>query len=473
MILLNTCPEQKFTGDFPGVTIINCDTRPSSLGAARNLAISHAKDGILITADDDDLYHSNHTSNYLRHFEDGIDWVWLDRQFVAEKFTIQKFYQGQMPCFAFTKKAWEAVKYSELLTVGEDRQFIGQVAAKFKGVKTNLADEEVSYIYSWNNQVHHVSGLGDDKPGQQKAHDRIAEDLKARFIAGTEQRGEIRLQPTMTHNPDKMISEFLSQRAAGSPKKDVCIVQLGRYGDLANILPICKHIAEQYATPYLMVSREFASILDGVSYVKPEIVDLDYSRLQAALGLANKKFQLVIRAQIYGRHWEQNHTTESYSIEMWKDSGFIHKFYDKSFKLIFDKRSATRENALYEKLKSDRPLLLVQTTAAVSSPFPFGVKLLAMIREQCQQFNIVDLASLKCERIYDTIGLMDRAAGLVTCDSAMAHISAASKVKTLAITNPVPWAGSSLRCNCVFKKNYTEVELNPSEIISAINALTL
>jgi hypothetical protein len=160
-------------------------------------------------------------------------------------------------------------------------------------------------------------------------------------------------------------------------------------------------------------------------------------------------------------------------MEMWKELGFLREFKNPDFQLVFDRRNLAREAALYEKLKSDKPMLLVQVTAGVSSPFPFGVKLLAMIREQCPQFNIVDLASLKCERIYDTIGLMDRAVGLVTCDSAMAHMSAASKVKTLAITNPVPWAGSSLRCNCVFKWNYTEAGSNPGEIINAINGLTI
>ena len=94
-----------------------------------------------------------------------------------------------------------------------------------------------------------------------------------------------------------MINRFMNHTDVLEPKRPaVCVVELGRYGDIINILPACKHIAENYQPPHLMVSHaEFARMSsDGVSYVIPEIVDISYDKLVSGMAMAKKKFPIVL-----------------------------------------------------------------------------------------------------------------------------------------------------------------------------------
>jgi len=459
LLILNTCPQQTLYGDFQNVKIINLKERPISLGAARNIAVEHADGTHIVTYDDDDIFGENHLRNFAAGFEGGHNWVHLDKQFFCEQFKISKIVGGQMPCFAFTKKAWEKVgKYSDKFTVGEDRNFVGRLTSQLSGRVFNLVDNEISFFYSWGNGSHHVSGMGEDKKGFQTAHDRIAEDLRRRIRVGSEKTGDIILKPFLEHDPKKMMQDFMdAYNQKKNHKWPVCIVELGRFGDIVNILPICKHIAENYAKPHLMVSREFASVLEGVSYVIPEIVDIDYSRVLTAMDIARPKFPIVLQAQIYGKNYTPEKTCASYNVQSWKMLGFEHRFKDPSLDLVFDRRDAHREAQLVTKLSTDKPMLLVQVTSGVSSPFSGGVALLEEIKKAFgESLNVVDLDKVRAEKIYDIIGLMDNAIGLVSIDTALLHLAAASSVPVVALVNPQPWAGSMLRCNCFERITYAE-----------------
>lgn len=470
MLVLNTCPEQTLVGDFKGVKIINCRERPKSLGAARNLAIEHAEGTHLAVWDDDDAFSDSHLSNFAAGFEGGHDWVHLDRQFFCEKFKISKIVSGQMPCFAFTKKAWKEIGgYSEEFTVGEDRNFIGRLTSSLSGRVFSLKDDEISFFYGWDNGSPHVSGLGVDRPGLQPAHERIADDFKRRVSLGMEKTGEIHLNPVLEHDPKQMVKDFMdSENQKHDQKLPVCIVMLGRYGDLAGILPICKHIAETYSKPHLMVAREFASILDGVSYVIPEIVDTAYDRLDGAMQTARRKFQIILRAQIWGRNHTQEKLTPSYCQESWRELGFLKDYHNPDFRLVFDRRDKRREEQLVAKLKTDKPMLLVNLKS-ISSPFPFGNELMSLVRHEfSDQFNIVDLTGVQCERIYDLVSLFDVAAGILTADTSTVHLATASNVKVILLSNPLPWAGTVPRCNCVERMSYDEAKAAPERVLNAI-----
>lgn len=474
LIVLNSFSGQKLQGNFPNVRIVNLDKRPSSLGVKRNMAIEMARGEVIVTWDDDDLYAPHHLENFGKHFKDGVEWVWQDLEFYAEGGVIKKTHQGQMPTFAFRKSAWEKVgKYGEL-TVGEDRSFVGKLT-ELPGVKTELNESEISFIYCWGNGSYHISGEGVDRPGLIPAHQRIEHDLHRRIRGGLERVGNIKLNPQLKTTPEEMIRRFFDRGVTlQESKPDVCIVELGRYGDLANILPVCRHIAENYTRPHVMVSREFASILEGVSYVVPEIVDIPYQQLSAAMKLAKERFKNVLRAQIYGlengKPMQQEKKCASFNRESWRMMGFQGKFDDKSFKLVFDLRNPAREDALWRSLKkTDKPALLIQVTKSASSPFPYGSTLRDKIHERfADRFEIIDLSTVIAERIYDLLGVIDRAAGLVSIDTALLHLSAASDTPVIALVNPMGWGGSELRCNCVARMTYTEVETSPDWLMEAI-----
>lgn len=471
LIICNSCVDQKLQFDHPKVKILNLESRPPSLGACRNIGVEAATGDIILTHDDDDRAISFHGSNFAEHFTDGIEWIWMENQFYAEKGKIIKRMSGSFNTLAFRKSAWKkAGKYNEL-SVGEDRHFAGRLTSMCEGKKISLPDDRTSFIYSWANNAYHISGHGVDTGALKPAYERVADDLQRRFKIGIEPKGVIYITPAEPQDLTLLVKDFMdAENAKNDQKLPVCIVMLGRYGDIANLLPICRHIAENYAKPHLMVAREFESILEGVSYVIPEVVDMHYDRLDSAMQMAQRRFPIVLRGQIWGKNHNQDKKTVSYNVESWRELGFLSRFNDPNFELVFDRRDAKREAQLVSKLTNDKPMLLVQVTGSISSPFQNGNEMLKVIQETFRDtLNIVDLGTVRAEKIYDIIGLMDKAVGMVAIDTAVLHLAAASTMPVVALVNPLPWAGSWLRCNCVERIGYAKA--TPEAVRSAIQKI--
>ena len=120
LIILNTFPQQQILAPFENVRVINLAERPASLGDARNMAIEAATGEVIVTWDDDDLFTANHLDNIgFPMSNPAVQWVWLDKQFYAEGHQILKVVDGQLPCLAFRKSAWEKAGKYVALTVGE------------------------------------------------------------------------------------------------------------------------------------------------------------------------------------------------------------------------------------------------------------------------------------------------------------------------------------------------------------------
>jgi glycosyltransferase involved in cell wall biosynthesis len=212
LVVLNTFPSQKLTGEFPGVRIINLDERPGSLGEARNIAIEEATGDVMVTFDDDDLYLPHHLSVFAERFE-GNDWLWATPQFWVLGQEIQSIVRGACPLFSFRKSAWLAVGGYPHLTVGEDAALISKITQQFKGSKVELEPEQITFGYNWGQSgVHHVSGEGSDVPEKMTAHDRAALALQDRVRRNQERTGTIVLHPNSTIDWSFKASAFLERQ---------------------------------------------------------------------------------------------------------------------------------------------------------------------------------------------------------------------------------------------------------------------
>lgn len=447
LVILNTCPQQTLSFEHPKVRVENCATRPKSLGDARNKAVSLSRFDHIVNFDDDDLCLPTMLSNYAKAFsENKVDWIRLNPTFYSEAFTIRGVFSTWINSVSFTRSAYNKVGgYSTELSVGEDRNLFSRLSSECVGV-TIETGERSPWVYSWNNGTYHASGHGDDKPGELTAWERCRIDLERRIQSGKEPVGVIKLVPKLEHDPIKMVDDWLQKQTKPQTNKPpICLVQLGRFGDIINMLPIAYHIAAQYDRPHFLVSKEFASILDGCSYVIPDVVDLRNDQINEALAIANRKYPFVINTQIWGTNFHPERHATAYNLESWQSAGFGHKFKDTDWYPVFDRRDHQKEEALAHKLLGHctKPVLLVNVTHAHSAPFPEGPQVLQQIKElYSERYDIVDIGPLRFDRIYELLTAIERSSCVISIDTALLHLTCATNTPLLALINPNPWVGS-------------------------------
>lgn len=464
MIVFNTAPQQKLelSEPVPGVKIINADSRMSSLGAARNLAIAMANGTHIVTWDDDDIYLPNYLETFAKYFaqSDQYQWVWAGRQFYSEKGRIIKLHQGTCNTLAFTKAAWEAAGYYSQINVGEDREFVARVTSKTPGLRADISPQETGFIYCWGNGVHHISGMGDDARTATNSWKRAEADFTHKLSRGILKPGKNVITPQWRQNYEALASEFLrKQNLIGEPIDGLGVVLLGRHGDIINALPILKRRHEEGKNPHLIVAEEFAGILDGVSYVKPFPVKLKVEDLNAAMSIARSRFTSVERLQIYGANYKQERLTESYNAETWREAGMLAEFRNPDLVPVFDRRDKAREAVALKKLfRTNKPKIVTNLTGGVTSSLPRGPAILAAIKsEYGSSYEVVEIGRIKLHRIYDTLAMLEQAALLVTVDTSTLHLAAATKTPVMALINGNQWLGSSIRFNSVAALRYTDV----------------
>ena len=237
------------------------------------------------------------------------------------------------------------------------------------------------------------------------------------------------------------------------------VVIPGRLGDIINVLPCVRDIAlKEGGKCAVVVSSEFASVLEGCSYAEAVVISSHFTDIQPAIAMAQAMFPRVLVAKINEKAIGTTAQCESFSEESWRQIGYLERYGD--LPLVFDRRSREREQTLRTETltrgNGKQPIALVNFTGK-SAPFDHGRQIVeAIFQRGCQ---VVDLGLIKAHRIYDLLGLMDAADLLVTCDTATLHLAAASGIPTINLIGdkPTRWHGSKPRNNSVREIRYSEL----------------
>jgi len=256
-----------------------------------------------------------------------------------------------------------------------------------------------------------------------------------------------------------------------------CFVELGRYGDIINLLPVLEDVARTRKRPVaLIVSDQFADLLEGVSYVVPIPMRLETADIQPAIKEARARFSNVIVSQVYANGWNPGKHCPSYNMDSWRLSGYLDRWADPDLKLNFDRRDYRRERSLIGKVwpTDGRPVVLVNLQAGHSSPF---AQWEACQRELMARWGetiaFVEIGKLRAGRIFDLVGLMELADGLVTIDTATLHLAAATSVDTIALLSAIgPWNQSTPRCRCPLAFPCDQWQTRIGDIHETILAMT-
>lgn len=254
-----------------------------------------------------------------------------------------------------------------------------------------------------------------------------------------------------------------------------CYLQLGKTGDLINALGFLWKEAQSGEKPKLIVSAEFAPLLDGVSYVESIIYNGPHYEIEKAIKTVGEVGGCVCSIQVNGpieqvRDYSyrpagtEHATTTSFQKEGWRLAGHLKDWDALAHKIVFDRRDSQREEALLSRVlpkKGGRPRKLILVSAhSASSPFPYKDLLWTLLRLKfCQGYQLVDLADVKAERFYDLLALYEKAAFLVAVDSAPLQLArAVPQLPVIALTQDKPalWNGSSWQPNWVWCCRYSD-----------------
>jgi len=236
-------------------------------------------------------------------------------------------------------------------------------------------------------------------------------------------------------------------------------LNLGRYGDIISFLPVLfNDFKENGEKPKLVVSDDYADILDGVSYVEPVVYKGPFEDISGALRFAKGLGSDVIASQVVGipdvvvsQVYGNAHTPkiicDSFQQDAWRLADRL-DLWPKQPPLVFDRRDYKREKKLLQGICTKKPWIVV-SSGGNSSPFPYNELLWEVLTNSLSAFHIVDLAKIKAERMYDLLAIMDHAntAAMILTDSGPLHLSYATQkpVHAVVTDSPLMWHGTAWR----------------------------
>lgn len=256
----------------------------------------------------------------------------------------------------------------------------------------------------------------------------------------------------------KLVSLFAGRRV---------YVQLGRVGDVLNVLPLLKRDADRGIRGTLVVAEEFAAVLEGVTYLNPAIWPGDFTDIvgagEYAGAIAKSEGAEVVVTQIYGEGLHGGETCSSFVRESWDRAPGSPPWG--SLPLVFDRRDLSREvgiaNSLLERArKTTATPYIVLALSGTSSPFRYNLDLIRYLRNKLgKTYAFVDVSGFTAPRFYDLLTLLEGAHALVTIDSALLHLAAAVpslRVIAFVVREPSPWHGTAWRRQQVARFFYDE-----------------
>jgi predicted GH43/DUF377 family glycosyl hydrolase len=246
-----------------------------------------------------------------------------------------------------------------------------------------------------------------------------------------------------------------------------CYLQLSKIGDILGILPILYHrFKETGQKQNLVISKKYSDIIEGCSYVEPVIFEGNHGDLKEAIKFAKQKFDSVTVLQCHCRDFQIQHKTPSFQLDQWLRGNCIEHFGE--WPLVFDQRSNLQERILRDNtIKRGQKYILIADHSE-SSPFPQIDELIEMVKKEFgANYQIIKLSEIKAYRFINLLGLYDKAAALISIETAHIHLSAASKVPVFVLATD-GWRGSAYQERFKFYCRYAEWSNQKTRLLNSI-----
>lgn len=247
-------------------------------------------------------------------------------------------------------------------------------------------------------------------------------------------------------------------------------ISLGKLGDIFSALPCVHQEYKRTGKPVdLIVSKQYASAVEGVDYIKPIIWNGHWQDLTGAIRFAKKQYQKVIVPQTYGKELPIQKRAPSFQGDSYLRSGMASEW--DNLELVLPRPANTAE-LVKTHLGGHKTILLADKSE--SSAFPHEAELLKTLAYNFSQTHkVVKLSEIKLPNIKDFLALYDAADLIVTIDTVHLHLSAASKTPVVAFATDKPelWHGSAWKKRFTFYARYSEFESRKDEMVKAVERL--
>lgn len=233
-------------------------------------------------------------------------------------------------------------------------------------------------------------------------------------------------------------------------------VQLGKAGDILSVLPILQN-DQQGGKPKLVVSREYAYVVEDLDFLEPVIYPGAWQDLGGAVLSAKKRFDNVLVPQTHSNQYNIQRHFPSFQLDQWNRCGRLADWGKLELKLP---RNGCRNPI------EGRFILLADHSQ--SSPFDKADDLYHSLSAAFPSHTVVRLSTVRVHRLTDLLVIYDAADLLVLIDTMHLHLSAASATPVIALIadKPSRWHGSAYHPRMLLHVRYGDYEQRRQQIIA-------
>lgn len=215
--------------------------------------------------------------------------------------------------------------------------------------------------------------------------------------------------------------------------KPLAVVKTGRAGDVLGILPLLHHLNTQGTRPSLVVSREYAHAASYISYADVDVVDTPFEDCLRVVRKARERYHTVLDASVYGWSLAYGRVAQHFTSEAYHRAGREYgRMYDegKFRQLIFDKP------ILMTSLVQSSPMVVMCFTGN-SSPLPRADEWKSFLAEGLNRrgIGVCDISHIRMPSVTDLLPTLNAASAVVSLDTSILHLMAASKTPYVALRN--------------------------------------
>jgi hypothetical protein len=237
------------------------------------------------------------------------------------------------------------------------------------------------------------------------------------------------------------------------------VMQLGRFGDILNILPLLHFLNSAGQRQTLIVAKEFSSIQRHVTYADVELYHGAFEDYLGASAYCARKFNPLMKASVYGNGFTFTRETPHFCQEAYHrcHHGYGRMFEQGHFNQIV-LENISPDLAHHYCKTTTKPILLINF-AARSSPFPNAHQWHEIIKSDlANDFEIIDIGAIRAPSFCDLLSLYRKADLLITVDTGTLHLAGACDLPYIAFQNDLwaPWYMGYTRGNCLLKIPYSQ-----------------